>query len=140
MGVDLLLSHLAGVKRVADGRWIAKCPAHEDKRASMAIRELPDEKILLHCFAGCSVNEIVSAVGLTLSDLFPEKLNPNGSKPERRPFSASDVLRAISLEAMIASLALSDLASGKPISKPDLERARLAASRLKTAAEAFDEC
>ena len=51
MGVDMLLSKLDGVKRTGPGRWLAKCPAHEDRRASLAIREGDVGKTLVHCFA-----------------------------------------------------------------------------------------
>ena len=38
-----------------------KCPAHEDKRASLSFRWNGD-KFLLHCFAGCTFDEIRRAV------------------------------------------------------------------------------
>ena len=69
--LDSLLSRLAGVKKTGDGRYIAKCPAHSDKSPSLAITQV-DEKILLHCFAGCAVNDVLAAVGMELSDLFPD--------------------------------------------------------------------
>ena len=73
MSADILLSRLDGVKRTGPGRYLARCPAHEDRRASLSIRETEDEKTLIHCFAGCCVHEIVSAAGLELSDLFPPR-------------------------------------------------------------------
>ena len=33
-----LLDRLTGVKQTAPGRWIAKCPAHEDRSPSLSIR------------------------------------------------------------------------------------------------------
>lgn len=138
MSADVLLSHLENVKRTGDGRWLARCPAHEDRRASLAVRELSSGVILAHCFAGCSIAEVVGAVGLDMSALFPEKINVDGTKPERRPFPAADVLRAVSFETMIVSIAAADMAAGKPIKPADLERLRIAASRLQAAAGAFE--
>lgn len=137
MSVDALLSLLENVKRTGDGRWIARCPAHEDRRASLAVRELPDGRVLAHCFAGCSISEVLGAIGLDMAALFPEKSTIDG-KPERRPFPAADVLRAVSFETIIVSLAASQLAKGKPLSLDDLERLKLAASRLQAAAGAFE--
>jgi len=134
---DVLLSHLESVKRTGDGRWLARCPAHADKRASLTVRELPDGRVLAHCFAGCSINEVVGAVGLELSALFPEKITVDGIKPERRPFPAADILRAVSAETMIVSLAALDLAKGKALAAADLERLKLAATRLQAAAKEF---
>jgi len=134
MKADTLLSHLDGVRRTGVGRWLAKCPAHDDRQASLAIRELDDGRILLHDFAGCESEHVLSAVGLTFESLFPER--PIGEfKPERRPFPAADVLRAISLEALIVVLAASDIANGKPLSEFDLERLKVASARISAAVE-----
>ena len=40
------------------GRWLAKCPAHDNRKASLAIRQLDDGRILLHDFAGCHVEHV----------------------------------------------------------------------------------
>src|SRR5258706_11949285 len=121
MSVESLLSSLDGVRSTGSGRWLAKCPAHDDKNASLSIRELDDGRVLLHDFAGCEVEHVLCAVGLTFDALFPER--PLGEyKPERRPFPAADVLRAISFEALIVVLAGSDIANGRPLSEFDLER------------------
>lgn len=136
MSADALLAHLENVKRTGEGRWIARCPAHEDRRASLAVRELGDGRVLAHCFAGCSIREVLGAVGLEMAALFPEKITVDG-KPERRPFSAADILRATSVEVLIVSLAALDLAKGRTLSATDMERLKLAASRLQAAAENF---
>lgn len=70
--IDLLLSKLNKVKSHGDSRWVACCPAHEDKTPSLAIKKLRDGRILVHCFAGCSALDIVESVGLTMTDLFPD--------------------------------------------------------------------
>lgn len=53
--------------------WMAKCPVHDDRKASLSIGTGDDGKILLKCFAGCSLDDIVAAAHLELADLFPEK-------------------------------------------------------------------
>jgi hypothetical protein len=53
----------------AVGTWMAQCPAHEDREASLSIREVED-RVLLNCFAGCHVAEICDALGMALSQLF----------------------------------------------------------------------
>lgn len=50
-----------------------KCPAHADKEASLTVRELADQSIMLKCHAGCSSETILKAVGLSLRDLFPDR-------------------------------------------------------------------
>ncbi len=63
------LSHFDKVKAVGQNKWIALCPAHGDKSPSLSIR-LADDKILLHCFAGCTAEEVTKAAGLSIKDLF----------------------------------------------------------------------
>ena len=82
--VGNVLSKLVGVKRTGN-QWMARCPAHEDDHASLSVAEGEDGKVLLRCHACCGTEAIVSALGLTLSDLFPN---------ERRPTYASNTILA----------------------------------------------
>lgn len=54
-------------------QWEARCPAHDDRTASLSIGE-PDNdgKILIHCHAGCSTADVIAHVGLEIRDLFPD--------------------------------------------------------------------
>lgn len=135
MSVANLLSCLDGVKNTGPDRWLAKCPSHEDRTASLSIRELGDGRVLCHCFAGCSVHEVLGAVGLQIDELFPEKPLQHG-RPDRRPFPAADVLRAIGYEALVVSAAAAALLSGEPFTPTDRERLILAASRIQGAISA----
>ena len=47
--LDKLLSRLDKVKRIANDRYTAICPAHDDRSPSLAIKET-DDRLLLHCF------------------------------------------------------------------------------------------
>ena len=68
--VQHVLSKLTGI--VHTGSTIkAKCPAHDDKVASLAITEGAGGRALLHCHAGCKTGDVVTALGLKLADLFP---------------------------------------------------------------------
>jgi len=71
---ERVLGRLAGVRQNAPGRWIARCPSHEDRSPSLSVRELEDGRVLLHDFAGCGVEDVLGALGLTLADLFEEPL------------------------------------------------------------------
>jgi hypothetical protein len=103
-----------------------------DKNPSLAIRELDDGRILLHCFAGCNINNIVSSIGLSVGDLFP-KLQIHCCRPERRPFPAADVLRAISFEVQVVAVAGAVLVASQPFSDVDRERLMLAVARIEAA-------
>lgn len=66
-----LLSKLGTVKKTKSG-WSARCPAHEDRNASLSIAEGDDGRTIVHCHAGCDHKKIVAALGLEERDLFDE--------------------------------------------------------------------
>jgi hypothetical protein len=68
---ERVLERLERVKRSGEG-WIASCPAHEDRHASLSIGVGDDGRALVKCFAGCSVDDVVRALGLEMRDLYPE--------------------------------------------------------------------
>lgn len=132
---DTLLSRLDSVRTTGLDSCIARCPAHEDRSPSLAVRQTEDGKVLVHCYAGCSVHDVVGAVGMDLSDLFPPRHHHNG-KPERRPFPAMDALRAVSYEALVVAAAGSALLDGHTFSPADRERLMVAVTRIQAAVEA----
>lgn len=135
MSADALLSRLEGVRRTGQGRWIARCPAHDDRHASLSIRELDDGRTLAHDFAGCSVEEVLAAVSLSFDALFPERPIGDHVKRERRPFNAFDVLACCEFEALVAATAASSVAAGVALSDVDRARLLVAAERLAGAVE-----
>lgn len=135
--INNLLERLEGVKG-GNGKWMACCPAHGDKRPSLAIKELDDGRILLKCFAGCNVEEITGAIGMNVSDLFPPdetvaSHRVKGAAPAKRAFYASDLLKIIEFEALVVSVAAADISKGKEISEADRARLKLAHERIQEA-------
>lgn len=135
MSAEAIVSRLAKVKG-RNGAWTACCPAHDDKGPSLAIRE-QDGKVLLHCFAGCTPDAVLGALGLDMTELFPPRPAwEDRSKPQPKvKFFASDLLRVIALEASIVSIAARDMAKGKTLPQADLDRLQLAYSRINDAME-----
>lgn len=136
MSANTLLQHLEKVRRSGQGSWLACCPAHDDKSPSLSIRETADGRVLVHCFAGCAVHEIVSAVGLDTSDLFPPRTEQQFIKGERRPFPAADILRALIPEIWINYLCAQAILKDEVLLAIDRERLLLAASRFQAALHA----
>jgi len=75
--IDRLLGKLKGV-RGPDGRWTARCPAHDDQHASLSVGIGDDGRALVHCHVGCTTDAILEAIGMTRADLF-ERENGRGS-------------------------------------------------------------
>lgn len=67
-----VLDRLQGIKQTASG-YSARCPAHDDNRNSLSINAGDDGRVLLHCFAGCSVDDVCAGIELDTKDLFPQK-------------------------------------------------------------------
>jgi hypothetical protein len=70
--ITKVLERLSKVKQRKPDQWMACCPAHDDRDPSLSIKEAHDGKVLLHCWSGCTADDIVAAIGLELSDLFEE--------------------------------------------------------------------
>jgi putative DNA primase/helicase len=66
-----ILKRLDGVRSTKDG-WMALCPAHLDKNPSLSVR-LQDERVLLHCFAGCTSKDVFAAIGIDPSTAFQSR-------------------------------------------------------------------
>lgn len=130
MKADAFVARLEKAKTTGRGQWVACCPAHPDKHPSMTVRELEDGRVLVHCFAGCSVEEILSAVGMTFDDLFPDRAIDNRVAPVRKPFPAADVLECLVTESHIVAVAASAIARGEPITEIDKERLAVATARI----------
>jgi hypothetical protein len=90
MTVSVILSDVVtrlDAKKTAAG-YTAKCPAHDDNRASLSIAQGDDGKILFKCHAGCDFGAITSSLGLDMSDCFaPDetRLDPPPRLITRKP-------------------------------------------------------
>jgi len=97
LNVDQVVAHFPGAKKTSNG-WQAKCPAHDDKVASLSIHLEEDGKVLLHCHAGCEPEVVLRAVGLKMSDLFPDTGRApgrgagRGNKKRKQPPSDSVIV------------------------------------------------
>jgi AAA domain len=77
---EVLLPKLEGI-RPSGGSWMARCPAHEDGRASLSITRGKDHPVILNCKAGCETIDVLAAIGLTWETLCA----PREDQDERRP-------------------------------------------------------
>lgn len=104
MSAETLVSRLQGVRSTGNNRWVAKCPAHSDRGPSLSVTER-DGKLLFHCFAGCEAEDVLGAVGLSWSDVLPER--DGEARPQ--PIPAMQVLEAVTREIMVAALLATEL-------------------------------
>jgi hypothetical protein len=134
MSADKFISRLDSVRKSGPDKWQARCPAHADKGPSLAIRELDDGRVLLHCFAGCSTGEVLQAVGLNFSDLYPTNSSFHLPMP-RKAFSARDALMGLTFEVLVLLQMAKLMAGGMALSDVERSRLLLSAVRIQRAQE-----
>ena len=117
-GIDKLISRLEKCRTGGTGKWMACCPAHDDKTPSLSIKQLECGKILLHCFAGCGADEISIALNLDWSDLCSDDWTP------------VDRPREPALDATIVIIARDNISRGIQLSDADMRKYRKAMRRL----------
>src|SRR5258705_401497 len=103
------LDRLQRVRQTGPCRWVASCPAHQDRSPSLSIRELEDGRLLLHCFGGCETGDLLAAIGLTMSDLFPDGLSEHSYPTSHSSIPARDLLVILDHETTVAVLILNDI-------------------------------
>lgn len=122
-----ILQHLDGLKKTGSG-YLAQCPAHKDNDPSLTVSIQGDGKVLLHCFAGCSVHDILGSLGLPYSVLFGDdnfdyQLN---QKNKKTLFDRKQFMR----DYIIAKVAEADALNGKKLNSTDTATAKASIDRL----------
>lgn len=127
-----LLDRLERVRKTGPGRWIARCPAHADRKPSLSVCEGDDGRVLVHDFGGCKIGDVLAAVGLTIADLFD---NPLGHhfKPSHSSIPAADRLAIVDHEITVAALILEDVLKDGLIDDKQRERLSQVVARIGTA-------
>ena len=127
--MSVLVDRLEGVKETGRDRWLARCPAHDDSSPSLSIRELEDGRTLIHCFAGCDALSVVHAVGLEMSDLFPERLDDQ-FKPTKSRIPARDLLTVLNSEAIAVGIIAGTFMETRKLDEDSWQRLSSAVSRI----------
>ncbi len=129
--VKHVLDRLESVRSTGQGKWVARCPAHQDKSPSLSIRAGDNCGVLLFCFAGCPVADIVAAVGLGMADLFPPREpGAHRSRPMAPRIGSSDVVEALKDDLLALALFFRDVASDRNLSAADMRYASKHAMHL----------
>lgn len=122
---------LPDYRRTGQGKGMARCPAHKDRTRSLSVREFESGSVGLHCFAGCSVEQVLAAAGLGFEDLYPPRATGPGAgmSPDPRPYSAAQLLRAFTAELQLVWVLMADLAAGRELDAAMRRRAAVARER-----------
>jgi len=124
---EILLSRLDKVRRLGEGRYQAICPAHDDKSPSLSIN-CQGDVILFHCHAGCYPDEILKALDLKWTDLYPADASYHKACAQRIPLPPVDQRR---VEENVLLIVQNKIEAGEALSPEDEARAEVAYERIK---------
>ena len=131
MTAKQIIDRLSHYRAAGEGKWIARCPAHDDSSPSLSIKELPDGRVLIHCHAGCGTLDVLASIGLDFDALFPDtRENYRGTMPQAPQET---------VDSIVIEIAEHDRAMGKRLSKADIERYRAAKKRGAKASKIIPE-
>jgi hypothetical protein len=132
MTVAKVLDRLTRVKQTRPSQWQAACPCCESKRGRPLAVSEKEGRVLIHAFCGCSTEDVLGRIGLTINDLFDQPLAHHAA-PTTPSVPARDVLAALAHEATVAAVIANDFLQSRQISEADWERLAKAVNRLGAA-------
>ena len=101
MTAEIIAKALGG--RKTGGGWTARCPAHDDRKPSLSIRDADSNTVLVRCHAGCDQDRVIAALrarGLW-AEIPPRSIARNARrapvdrKPDQNDASRSEAALAI---------------------------------------------
>ncbi len=123
-----ILARFSKVYKSGEGEYQCLCPSHNDRTASLGLK-FKEDKMILNCFAGCSMEDIIGAVGLSWADVMPNNVDTE-YKPEKR-FNPYSVLKATRQDLLFIAVCAGHVASGKELDKEDSEKLFNITGRLR---------
>ncbi|WP_457667705.1 CHC2 zinc finger domain-containing protein [Thiolapillus sp.] len=129
------MNKLDKVRRTGENQWVACCPVHDDRSPSLSIR-LTADRILLHCFAGCPAEDVLSALNLTFNDLYGDTSKAayaGATAYQGRKFKPLRPVDPLAHELLIIEIGRADIEAGASLSFEDRARLKLAIERVRNA-------
>lgn len=79
--VALLEARGFAPRQVGDGRWLARCPAHDDRDPSLSVSVGRDHPVVVCCHADCEYGQVLAALGLGEADVCRDDDTQRPSRP-----------------------------------------------------------
>lgn len=140
---EVVLSRIEGVRKAGSG-WSARCPAHDDRSASLSVTQAGD-RVLIHCFAGCRPDDVLTAIGLTWANIMPPRNWPDSPSERRAQRQAireagwRSALAVLAVEATVTKIAAKQVQRGEALDADDWQRLCMACDRIDGAAAVMVE-
>jgi hypothetical protein len=131
---ERVLSRLQGVQRHGDDSARAYSPLGNNTSRSLSIGRGANGTVVLHDFAGHPVHDVLAAIGLTISDLFPRRDLASLTPLERSQLRQMALiprwraaLEVLNHEAMVLLIAATKMGDRDLLDEAELTRLRQAA-------------
>jgi len=90
--VKSVLDRLEGVRQTGPTQWEARCPAHDDAKASLCVGRGDDGRALVYCQTGCTLNAVLAKMGLRPADLFAPRAGVGAAPPPANTCTQSRIV------------------------------------------------
>tara|TARA_R110000787_G_scaffold93444_6_gene195717 strand:- start:1064 stop:1477 length:414 start_codon:yes stop_codon:yes gene_type:complete len=124
-----ILARFSKVYKSGDDEYQCLCPSHDDRNASLGLK-FKEDKMILNCFAGCSMQDILDAIGLSWGDVMPDS-KPNEYKHEKMRFNPYAVIKASKQDILFIAVCSAHVAAGNALEKNDREKLFQITERLR---------
>lgn len=84
----------------------------------------------MHCFAGCDFQEVLSAAGLTVSDVMPNRVSIEHHQKGQKWISARDALSALDHEILVVAIIGADFLQRRELDDATWNRLGIAVGRI----------
>ena len=128
--IDRVLAYLPDAKPSGRDRWRTWCRACGGNTSALSVGVGDGDSVLLKCWKGCTVEEVIGAIGLEMHDLFPPKFTASAPMRRRRLLTAGQALELLNDEAQLIALAGSNIGHGIELTDADRDRVLQAAGRI----------
>jgi hypothetical protein len=140
--VDRILERLENVRRFNRG-WRADSPCGNKSRGALSVAEADSGGVLLRDHSGYTVAEVVEALGLRMTDLFPPRAReqtPADRKANRDAMALVGLRSAaevIGFESKVVLAAVGAVMKGEALPLTEVERLREAGRRIDAVRDAL---
>jgi len=123
-----ILSRFSKVYKSGEGEYQCLCPSHDDSTASLGLK-FKEDKMILNCFAGCSMESILQASGLDWGDVMPDSRDDDAKGSMK--FNPYAVLKATRNDVLFVALCASQVSNSSPLEDSDKQKLLEVTSRLR---------
>jgi hypothetical protein len=138
--IDTLLVRLEDVQSSGKG-YRTQCPACGGTSRKLSVCEGDNGAVMMTCFSCHDTPGVLAAIGLTLADLYPQRIKdttPEGRRAAQQAFKQSAwgaALGVLAREATVLEVATVMIERREPLASEDIERVHVASQRIHQAQE-----